>query len=284
MHVLRTIADLRGAREALPAGTRIGFVPTMGYLHAGHLALVGQARAECDLVVVSIFVNPTQFGPHEDLSRYPRDEARDLGLLAPAGVDWAFVPAAAEIYPPGFQTYVEVREVTTVLEGAARPGHFTGVATVVAKLFNLVQPQAAYFGQKDAQQVVVIRRMVQDLQIPVRIAVGATVREADGVALSSRNVYLDSAERQAARVLSRALTAATSAWAAGQRDGDQLRALMHGLLAAEPLAHPDYVSVADPDTLAELTTIPPHQDALVSLAVRIGRGTRLIDNVLLHDQ
>src|SRR5689334_3516980 len=189
MQLFRSIAELCAVRTALPAGARLGLVPTMGYLHAGHLALVAQARAAADVVAVSIFVNPTQFGPREDLSRYPRDEARDLALLEEAGVDWVFLPSAAEIYPPGFQTYVDVREVTQVLEGAQRPGHFAGVATVVAKLFNLVQPHTAYFGQKDAQQVVVVRRMVVDLNFPVEIVVGPTVREPDGLALSSRNVY-----------------------------------------------------------------------------------------------
>jgi pantoate--beta-alanine ligase len=282
MQTFRTIGELRAARAAVGPGTRVGLVPTMGYLHAGHLSLVEQARNECDLVVVSIFVNPTQFGPNEDLSRYPRDEARDLQFLESAGVDWVFIPTPEEIYPPGFQTYVEVREVTTVLEGAARPGHFAGVATVVAKLFNLVQPGVAYFGQKDAQQVVVIRRMVRDLNFPVDLVVGMTIREPDGLALSSRNVYLDPIERQAALVLSRALGAAHDLWDAGERDGERLRAAMRAVLAAEPLAHPDYVSIADLDTLAELDAIPPGQGALASLAVRIGRGTRLIDNHILE--
>jgi pantoate--beta-alanine ligase len=281
MQLFRTIAELRAARAALPPGARLGLVPTMGYLHAGHLSLVAQARAACDVVAVSIFVNPTQFGPTEDLSRYPRDEARDLALLEAGGVDWVFLPSAAEIYPPGFQTYVDVREVTQVLEGAMRPTHFAGVATVVAKLFNLVQPHAAYFGQKDAQQVVVIRRMVQDLNFPVEIVVGAIVRESDGLAMSSRNVYLDPAERQAALVLSRALHAAAAHWTAGERDGTALRATMRAVLAAEPLAHPDYVSIADPATLAELDAIGADQAALASLAVRIGKGTRLIDNMVL---
>jgi pantoate--beta-alanine ligase len=282
MQTFTTIGELRAARAAVGPGTRVGLVPTMGYLHAGHLSLVEQARNECDLVVVSIFVNPTQFGPTEDLSRYPRDEARDLQFLESAGVDWVFIPTVEEIYPSGFQTYVDVREVTTVLEGAARPGHFAGVATVVAKLFNLVQPGVAYFGQKDAQQVVVIRRMVRDLNFPVDLVVGMTIREPDGLALSSRNVYLDPAERQAALVLSRALRAAHDLWDAGERDGERLRAAMRAALTAEPLAQPDYVSIADPDTLAELDAIAPGHGALASLAVRIGRGTRLIDNHILE--
>jgi pantoate--beta-alanine ligase len=280
MQIFRTIPELRAARTALSPDKRLGLVPTMGYLHDGHLALVAQAKAACDVVAVSIFVNPTQFGPNEDLSRYPRDEARDLAQLDAAGVDWVFLPSAEEMYPPGFQTYVDVREVTKPLEGAVRPGHFAGVATVVAKLFNLVQPHVAVFGQKDAQQVAVIRRMVVDLAFPVELQIGATVREPDGLARSSRNVYLDPAERQAALVLSRSLRAAQAAWAAGERDGDRLRAAMQAVLAAEPLARPDYVSVADPVSLAEWAAIPPGQGALVSLAVRIGR-TRLIDNVIL---
>jgi pantoate--beta-alanine ligase len=253
----------------------------MGYLHEGHLALVAAARAAHDVVVVSIFVNPAQFGPNEDFSRYPRDEARDLALLEGAGVDWVFLPSAAEVYPPGYQTYIEVRDVTQRLEGAVRPGHFAGVATVVAKLFNLVQPTQVYFGQKDAQQVVVLRRMVRDLNFPLELVVRPTEREPDGLARSSRNVYLNPEERQAALCLSRALRAAQDQWQAGVRDGDTLRAAMQAVLAAEPLARPDYVSVADPDTLEELQAIGPDQGALASLAVRVGK-TRLIDNVVLE--
>ncbi|MGI8586772.1 MAG: pantoate--beta-alanine ligase [Chloroflexia bacterium] len=282
MQTFRTVNELRAAVQGRSPLLQVGFVPTMGYLHGGHLALIARARAACDLVVVSIFVNPTQFGPREDLGSYPRDEARDLGLLEGAGVDWAFLPDAAEIYPPGYATYVEVRGSTAGLEGAARPGHFIGVATVVAKLFNLVQPHRAYFGQKDAQQAVVIRRMVRDLNFPIEIIVVPTVREPDGLALSSRNIYLDPDERKAALVLSKALVAAYAAWKAGVRDGDWLRAEMNRVVAAEPFAHADYVSIADPDTLAELTEIGPQQGALASLAVRIGRGTRLIDNLLLN--
>ena len=280
MQTFTTIPELRAARAALPPGQTVGLVPTMGYLHEGHLALVAAERAANDVVAVSIFVNPAQFGPTEDFSRYPRDEARDLALLEAAGVDWVFLPSADEIYPPGYQTYIEVRDVTRWLEGAARPGHFTGVATVVAKLFNLVQPARAYFGQKDAQQVVVLRRMVRDLNFPLELVVRPTEREPDGLARSSRNVYLNPEERQAALCLSRALRAAQDQWQAGVRDGDTLRAAMQAVLAAEPLARPDYVSVANPDTLEELQAIAPDQGALASLAVRIGK-TRLIDNVLL---
>jgi pantoate--beta-alanine ligase len=280
MQTFTTIQQLRIARAAVPPGQSVGLVPTMGYLHEGHLALVAAARAAHDVVVVSIFVNPAQFGPNEDFSRYPRDEARDLALLEGAGVDWVFLPSAAEVYPPGYQTYIEVRDVTQRLEGAVRPGHFAGVATVVAKLFNLVQPTQVYFGQKDAQQVVVLRRMVRDLNFPLELVVRPTEREPDGLARSSRNVYLNPEERQAALCLSRALHAAEAQWRAGVREGDTLRAAMQAVLAAEPLARPDYVSVADPDTLEELQAIGPDQGALASLAVRIGK-TRLIDNVLL---
>ncbi len=250
----------------------------MGYLHEGHLSLVRRARAECDHVGVSLFVNPTQFGPNEDLSRYPRDLERDLRLLQAEGVDLVWTPSPEIVYPPGFQTWVTVEDVSRPLEGAHRPGHFRGVATVVAKLFNAFTPDRAYFGQKDAQQVVVIRRMARDLNFPLEIVVCPTVREPDGLAMSSRNAYLNPEERQAATVLHRALTAACEAWQHGERDGEALRALMQSILAAEPLANPEYVSVADPDTLEELERVEGR--ALLSLAVRIGR-TRLIDNVLL---
>jgi pantoate--beta-alanine ligase len=252
----------------------------MGYLHAGHISLVEMARRECDLVAVSIFVNPTQFGPKEDFSRYPRDTERDLAMLREAGASWVFMPTVEEIYPPGFSTYVQVREVTKRLEGEMRPGHFEGVATVVAKLFNLVQPHRAYFGQKDAQQIVVIKKMVSDLNFPLEIRVGETLREPDGLAMSSRNVYLSPDERQAALVLYRALSMARDLWNRGERRGTILREAMSRTLAAEPLARPDYVSVADPSTLEELDDSGGTQEALASLAVKIG-STRLIDNMLL---
>ncbi len=267
-------------RAGLPQGQTLGFVPTMGYLHAGHISLVEMARRECDLVAVSIFVNPTQFGPKEDFSRYPRDTERDLSMLREAGASWVFMPGVEQIYPPGFSTYVQVREVTKRLEGEVRPGHFEGVATVVAKLFNLVQPHRAYFGQKDAQQVVVIKKMVSDLNFPLEIRVGETLREPDGLAMSSRNVYLNPEERQAALVLYRALTAVRDRWDQGERRGTHLRKAMSRVLAAEPLARPDYVSVTDPSTLEELDDSGEAKEALASLAVRIG-STRLIDNVLL---
>lgn len=282
MEVVATIADLRARRLLLQQGENLGFVPTMGYLHAGHISLVEMARKENDVVAVSLFVNPTQFGPNEDLSRYPRDLERDLKMLEDAGVDWVFTPAAEEIYPPGFSTYVDVREVSAPLEGAARPGHFLGVATVVAKLFNLVQPHRAYFGQKDAQQVAVIRHMVRDLNFPLEIVVGETLREKDGLAMSSRNVYLNPQERQAATVLYRALSAAKALWDAGERRGSPLREAMSRTLAAEPLARPDYVNVADPTTLQELDDTGNAKEALASLAVRIG-NTWLIDNFVMHE-
>ncbi|MER3469694.1 MAG: pantoate--beta-alanine ligase [Thermoflexus sp.] len=276
MRVVFTVQEVRTIRRGTP-GTW-GFVPTMGYLHEGHLSLIRRARAENDHVAVSIFVNPTQFGPHEDYNRYPRDLERDLRLLEPLQVDLVFVPSVEEMYPPGFQTWVIVEELSRPLEGASRPGHFRGVATVVAKLFNIVQPDRAYFGQKDAQQAVVIRRMVRDLNFPVEIVVCPTVREPDGLAMSSRNTYLSPQERQAATILFRALQAAKARYEAGERDGERLREAMREVLRGEPLARVDYVSVADPETLEELSRV--EGPALLSLAVYIG-NTRLIDNLLL---
>jgi pantoate--beta-alanine ligase len=280
MQTLDSVDALRTARASLAPDQTLGFVPTMGYLHAGHISLVRLAREQNEVVAVSIFVNPTQFGPNEDFSRYPRDMERDLAMLREAGVDWVFTPSVEEIYPPGFSTYVEVREVTKRLEGEVRPGHFLGVATVVAKLFNLVGPHRAYFGQKDAQQVAVIRKMVRDLAFPLEIVVGETMREPDGLAMSSRNVYLKGEERQAALVLYRALSAARELWDGGERRGTPLREAMQRVLASEPLARPDYVSVADPVTLEELADSGEAREALASLAVRIG-GTRLIDNFVV---
>lgn len=276
MNILETIAEFRQARGALG---ELGLVPTMGYLHDGHLVLVRRARAECAAVAVSIFVNPTQFGPSEDLSRYPRDMARDLRLLEQERVDLVFAPPVAEMYPDNYHTYVQVEDVTAPLEGAVRPGHFRGVATVVCKLFNIVQPTRAYFGQKDAQQTVVIRQMARDLNMPLDVVVVPTVREPDGLAMSSRNVYLAPEQRRAAAVLFRALTAAQHAHEAGERDAAALREAMQRVLAAEPLAAPEYVSVADPLTLRELDSVGS-AGALLSLAVRFG-ATRLIDNLLV---
>ena len=278
MEIIETIAAFRQARARFG---RLGLVPTMGYLHAGHLSLVQQARAECGAVAVTIFVNPTQFGPREDLSRYPRDLERDLRLLREEQVDLVFVPSVAEIYPPGFNTFVDVRDVTELLEGAVRLGHFQGVATVVCKLFNIVQPTRAYFGQKDAQQTVVVRKMARDLDMPLEVVVVPTTREPDGLAMSSRNVYLSAEQRRAATALYRALSAAGARYAAGERDAEALRQAMRVVLDAEPLANPEYVSVADALTLRELDHVGA-AGALCSLAVRFGT-TRLIDNMVLGE-
>ena len=276
MRVLTTIAGARAFRGG--AWGTVGLVPTMGALHAGHLSLVARARSENDRVIASIFVNPAQFGPGEDLAAYPRTPEDDFRLLESLGVDAVWTPSPEEIYPSGFQTFVSVEEASAPLEGARRPGHFRGVATVVAKLFNVFEPDRAYFGQKDAQQVAVIRRLVADLSFPVEIVVCPIAREADGLALSSRNVYLSPEERLAAPVLHRALLAAEAAFASGERDAGRLRAVVSETLVLEPLARPDYVSVADPITLVELDRVAG--PALVSLAVRFGK-TRLIDNVVL---
>src|SRR6266496_78270 len=257
----------------------VGLVPTMGYLHEGHLSLVRRARQECDHVVVSIFVNPTQFGPQEDLSKYPRDLERDLSSLEPLGVDLVWMPTAEIMYPPGYQTWVDVEAITQPLEGAMRPGHFRGVTTVVSKLFTAVQPRKAYFGQKDAQQAAVIRQMTRDLNFPIEVVVCPIVREPDGLAMSSRNVYLDAEERKAATILYRSLSAAKEAYENGERDADQLRQIMKDLLASEPLAQMQYISCADYDSLEELETVTGK--ALLSLAVFIGK-TRLIDNFVLE--
>ena len=278
MKVVSTVAEVRAARPALG---RLGFVPTMGFLHEGHLSLVRAAKARMGAVACSIFVNPTQFAPTEDLARYPRDLDRDLRLLEEVGCDLVFTPTPEAIYPDGFSTRIEVEGVTAPLEGAVRPGHFSGVATVVTKLFNMVQPDAAWFGQKDAQQCAVIRRMARDLNLPVEVVVAETVREPDGLAMSSRNIYLAPDERIAALCLIRALRAAEAGYDAGQRSADDLRALMQAELVAEPMARPDYVSIADPDTLAELDVVD-ERGAVASLAVRIGK-TRLIDNLLLGE-
>jgi pantoate--beta-alanine ligase len=278
MHVVKTTADVRRIRAEL--GGSWGLVPTMGFLHAGHISLVDRARIENDRVGVSIFVNPTQFGPSEDLAAYPRDLDKDLGLLEQAGVELVWAPDVEEVYPAGYQTYVVVEEVTRPLEGAARPGHFRGVATVVAKLFNVFLPDRAYFGQKDAQQAVVIRQMSRDLNFPVEIVVCPIVREPDGLAMSSRNVYLTPEQRAAAPVLYRALGAARDVWASGERDGEHLRQAMRRVLDAEPLARAEYVSAADPHTLDELGQAS--RGALLSMAVRIGKA-RLIVNLLLED-
>ncbi|MFZ6031609.1 MAG: pantoate--beta-alanine ligase [Chloroflexota bacterium] len=276
MQIACSLSELRTALAAHPRP--LGFVPTMGYLHEGHLALVRRSRDECASVAVSIFVNPTQFGPGEDLAAYPRDLPRDLALLESAGVDVVWTPTPEIMYPPGYQTYITVEQIARPLEGAMRPDHFRGVATVVAKLFNAVGPERAYFGQKDAQQVAVIQRMTADLNFPIEIVVCPTVREPDGLALSSRNTYLTPEQRAAAPVLQRALRAAGAAYLDGERRAETLRQTMYDVLAAEPLANPQYVSCADRHTLQELQTVT--DGALLSLAVYVGK-TRLIDNLLL---
>lgn len=277
MKRMQTIAEIRAARRSVPS---LGLVPTMGFLHEGHLSLVRRAREECGAVAVSIFVNPTQFAASEDLDRYPRDEARDLQLLEEAGADFVFLPTPEIIYPPGFATQVTVGPIAEVLEGAARPGHFAGVATVVAKLLNIVQPERAYFGQKDGQQCAVIRQLVRDLDVPVTVVVGETVRETDGLAMSSRNVYLSGPERTAAPVLYRALKAAEALFRGGETSAEALRQAMRRVVATVPAAELDYASIADGETLQELEAIGP-AGAMASLALRLGR-TRLIDNLVLH--
>ena len=277
MKVVETIDEMRQLRRQL--AEPVGLVPTMGYLHEGHLSLVKQARTENPSVVVSIFVNPTQFGPQEDLNTYPRNLQRDLAMLEKEETDVVFVPAAAEIYPPGFSSWVEVGKVTERLEGASRPGHFRGVTTVVAKLFNIVQPTRAYFGQKDAQQAIVIKKMTLDLDMNLEVITLPTVREPDGLAMSSRNTHLNPEQRQAATVLYQALSLARESRSQGEKDAEHLRQQMLALIQKQPLANIDYVSIADPETLDELDTVRP--PALVSMAVKIG-STRLIDNVVLE--
>ncbi len=278
MKVISTIAGFKEARRQME-GT-VGFVPTMGYLHEGHLFLARQAKAENDVSVVSIFVNPTQFGPKEDFARYPRDPERDLAMLEREKTDLVLMPPVEEIYPAGASTWVDVENVTKTLEGATRPGHFRGVATVVAKLFNIVEPTKAYFGQKDAQQVVVIRKMVTDLNMNLEVVVVPTQREPDGLAMSSRNVYLSPQERQAAVVLWRSMNLARGFWQKGERDAEKIRHEMVALIEKEPLARIDYVSISDPRTLEELSQIKGA--ALVSMAVYVGK-TRLIDNLTLGE-
>ena len=279
MMIVSTLGELRSARSILDEP--VGLVPTMGFLHEGHLSLVRRAAQECASVVVSIFVNPTQFGPTEDLTAYPRDMERDLRLLEPLGVDLVWTPIPEIMYPDGYQTWVEVETLTTFLEGARRPGHFRGVTTIVTKLFTGVQPAKAYFGQKDAQQAAVIRRMTRDLNFPIDIVVCPIVREPDGLAMSSRNTYLDPEQRQAATVLYRALNAAKDAYDSGERDAQRLRAIMEETIAAVPLAQMQYVSCADYDTLEELDQISGK--ALLSMAVFVGK-TRLIDNFILESK
>jgi pantoate--beta-alanine ligase len=276
MKVVEIIAEMKRSRQQL--AEPVGFVPTMGYLHEGHLSLVRQARVENHSVVVSIFVNPTQFGPREDYKHYPRDTQRDLSLLEPM-TDVVFMPPAEEIYPEKFDSWVDIGKITERLEGAARPGHFRGVTTVVAKLFNIVQPSRAYFGQKDAQQVAVIKKMVADLNMNLEIVTLPTVREPDGLAMSSRNTYLNPEQRQAAAVLYKAMGLAQELWSQGERNAGTIRHEMTEFIQEEPLAKIAYISIADAETLEESHKIKP--PVLVSMAVKFGK-TRLIDNVMLE--
>ena len=277
MKVIEKINDMRRLRQRL--NEPVGLVPTMGDLHEGHLALVRQARAENPSVVVSIFVNPTQFGLQEDYEKYPRDHVLDLSILRKEKTDIVFMPSVTEMYPAPFNSWVEMGKITERLEGASRPGHFRGVTTVVAKLFNIIQPTRAYFGQKDAQQAIVIKKMVTDLDMNLEIVTVPTVRESDGLAMSSRNIYLNSEQRQAAVVIYQALSLAQELWSQGEKDTERIRQKIIALIKKQPLANIDYVSIADNETLDELDTIRP--PVLVSLAINIGK-TRLIDNVVLE--
>jgi pantoate--beta-alanine ligase len=276
MIIAVTLEELFDSRPSLDGP--VGLVPTMGYLHQGHLSLVRQAKIECASIIASIFVNPTQFGPNEDLSKYPRNIERDLHLLEEAGADVVWMPTPEGMYPPGYQTWVEVETLTKPLEGSMRPGHFRGVTTIVSKLFNATRPDKAYFGQKDAQQAAVIRQMARDLSYPLDIVVCPTLREPDGLAMSSRNSYLNPEQRQAATVLYRALSAAKTAFESGERDAEKLRQKVKDVVDAEPQAQLHYVSCADYDMLAELETV--YSKALLSMAVFLGK-TRLIDNFIL---
>jgi pantoate--beta-alanine ligase len=271
------------AREFRAEGKTLGLVPTMGALHEGHLSLMSQAREMCDVVIASVFVNPTQFAPHEDLTRYPRDLARDAELAFTRQVDFIFAPTPEDVYPNGFVTYITVEGLGERLEGASRPGHFRGVTTVVNKLFNIVHPHFAYFGRKDAQQVIIIKRMVKDLAMDIEIVVGPTVREEDGLALSSRNVYLATDERKAATVLRRALEKCRSMYNGGERDSGRLINAMRTIIETEPLAKTDYIAISDTNNLEPVTTVPYVSPTLVSMAVFFGK-TRLIDNIVLNGE
>ncbi len=280
MRVVTTKAELRDALRR-HRDESIGLVPTMGYLHEGHLSLMRAARRETDFVVATIFVNPTQFGPGEDLDRYPRDEAGDRASCEEIGVDLLWMPPIADVYAPDHTTTVTVAEVTDGLCGTSRPGHFAGVATIVTKLFNLVRPHRAYFGQKDYQQLAMIRRLARDLDMPVTVVGLPIVREPDGLAMSSRNAYLEADERRDARQLSRAIAAVDRAWRSGQRDASSLRTLLRETLSAAPLVRVDYAEIVDPDDLAPLTgTVPDGRPPVALVAAFLG-STRLIDNRLL---
>ncbi len=276
--IATTISKMKALRRQLPEP--VGFVPTMGYLHEGHLRLVRQAKAENAAVVVSIFVNPTQFGPSEDFEKYPRDAKRDIFLLEGEDVDVLFMPEVLEMYPEGYNSWVDLEGITAELEGASRPGHFRGVTTVVTKLFNITEPARAYFGQKDAQQLLVIRKMVSELNMNLQVVMVPTVREPDGLAMSSRNVYLTPDQRKQAPVLFESLKLAQSLWESGKREAGEIRQQMIERIESASDARIDYVSIADIKTLQEIDRVD--RPALVSMAVRLGK-TRLIDNILLED-
>ncbi|MBT4512385.1 MAG: pantoate--beta-alanine ligase [Chloroflexi bacterium] len=278
MKIAKTIAELKESRRQLQGS--VGFVPTMGFLHEGHLSLVRQARAENASVIASIFVNPTQFGPNDDFSAYPRDTERDLALLKKESTDIVFMPEPPEMYPPNARSWVVVDGLTDGLEGGSRPGHFRGVTTIVTKLFNIVEPTRSYFGQKDVQQALVIQKMAQDLNMNLEVIICPTVRETDGLAMSSRNVYLVPEERQAALVLFQSLNLAQQLYSNGERSAERIRREMITLIEHEPRAEIDYVSIADTATLKELDKIG--EKALVSLAVKVGKP-RLLDNIVLGE-
>lgn len=281
VHIIRNVSEMQVTAARLrSSGKRISVVPTMGFLHEGHLSLVRLARQHGDVVITTIFVNPTQFGPSEDFHRYPRDFDRDTHLAVDAGTDYIFAPATEEMYREGHATYVNVERVTSYLEGKSRPGHFRGVATIVAKLFNVTRPHCAVFGQKDAQQVVVVKQMLQDLNFDVEIVVGPIVREPDGLAMSSRNTYLTPQQRKEATVLFRSLTLANEKIRSGERRSEQVIRAMTDLIASTTSGAVDYVSVADGTTLEEVSTCEAGRPLLISLAVRFG-NTRLIDNISL---
>ncbi|HVJ08489.1 MAG TPA: pantoate--beta-alanine ligase [Acidisarcina sp.] len=281
MKTLKTPEEMQAAcRDLRRQGKRIGLVPTMGALHAGHLSLVRAARAACDVVAVSIFVNPTQFGPNEDFSNYPRDLERDSALLLAEGVDLVFAPSAEAMYPAGASTFVTVEGISERLDGASRPGHFRGVTTVVSKLLHIVMPQRAFFGQKDAAQVAVLRWMVRDLNLDVELVICPIVREADGLALSSRNVYLDPEHRRQALVLSRAMTRAREVAAAGEHSSAKILQEARAVLASEPAVRIDYLAAVHPETLEDVADL--REGALIAVAAYVG-PTRLIDNVVIEE-
>ncbi|MEW5799934.1 MAG: pantoate--beta-alanine ligase [Bacteroidota bacterium] len=280
MKTISAISEIRRSLQPFRNDKKIGFVPTMGYLHEGHLSLIRKAKSECDIVVASIFVNPTQFAPHEDFNRYPRDIERDSLLASTAGCDILFVPTAEEMYPDGFSSYVTVEQLSSVLEGKFRPTHFKGVTTVVAKLFNIIQPGVAYFGQKDAQQFIIIKKMVNELNMPVQIVVVPTMRESDGLAMSSRNVYLNPEERKNAVVLNQSLKLAETMIRSGERNSAAVISSMRELIQSKNPTQIDYIEIVNAKTLESKSVLSGGDEILIPLAVRFG-STRLIDNIIL---